>query len=79
MLKHACLIAGLFCGVLTSADTPQALLEAGRRLLFQAAGLDRAVALLSAVTSRGQEPDATTLDWAAMHRATAGLVELFVQ
>jgi CHAT domain-containing protein len=91
MLKRACLIAGLFCGFLAAADDP-ALLEAGRRFtaelkldseadakLFQAAGLDRAVALLSAVTSRGQQPDATTGDWAAMHRATAGLVELYVQ
>ena len=91
MLKHAFLIAGLFCGLLTAADDA-ALLAAGRQFtaqlkldaeadarLFQAVGLDRAAALLSAVMSRGQEQDATTDDWAAMHRATAGLVELFVQ
>src|ERR1035438_2041452 len=91
MWKRALLIAALSCPSLAAAADP-ALLAAGQLFttqlkltqeadaaLFQAAGLDRAVALLSAVQARGQEPDATTEDWTAMHRATAGLVELFVQ
>jgi CHAT domain-containing protein len=91
-LTCACLVAGLFCGDMAAADDAQALLEAGRRFtaelklnpeadarLFQAAGLDRAQALLSAVMSQGQTPGATVEDWANTHRATAGLVELFVQ
>jgi len=72
MTRH-CLAAGRQFTAQLKLDA-----EADARL-FQAVGLDRAAALLSAVMSRGQEQDATTDDWAAMHRATAGLVELFVQ
>jgi hypothetical protein len=78
--------------VMNAADDPRALLDAGRRFtaelkldaptdarLFEAAGLDRAIALLSAVTARGAEQDASMADWTALHRATAGLVELYLQ
>lgn len=40
-------------------------------------GFDRSVELLSALVSRGQEPDATAEDWASLHKAANVLVNLY--
>jgi len=65
------------------------LLEAGRQFtaslkldpaadnaLFDSVGFDRAVALLNPVMTNGMRKGATREEWAAMHRAAAGLIEL---
>src|SRR4051794_38782684 len=48
------------------------------RVLFERLGYDRASALLTAVMNRGMDSKATAAEWTEMHRATTGLVELYV-
>jgi len=46
--------------------------------IFQQVGLDTAQKVLLAVATHGMNPDATTEDWATMHRAYDALIELCV-
>ena len=47
--------------------------------LFREVGFERAKELLSAVMNRGQDPAAGAEDWQDMHRATSGLIELYIE
>lgn len=69
----------------------QSTLSQGRRLtaalqldpkadvaMMAAVGYDRAQTLLMEVLTQGQSPSATAADWTNLHRATEGLIELYV-
>jgi CHAT domain-containing protein len=61
------------------AFTAQLRLEqAADESLFRAVGADRAEALLNVVMEKGQQPEATAEDWAQLHRALGGLIELSI-
>ena len=46
--------------------------------MMAAVGYDQAQALLMEVVTQGQSPSATAADWTNLHRATEGLIELYV-
>ena len=60
---------------LSPASSPDA---AADEAVFQHYGLDRAEKLLISVVTNGQNLNATADDWAGMHRALDGLIELNV-
>lgn len=86
-VKRAAILAMLACASPTAAQDPLAaarqftaqltLNPAADAKLFQAAGPDRSSALLTSIVTFGQSKQATPDDWKALHKALAGIVELW--
>ena len=86
-MKTPLIVALIFAAAANAQDA----LSEGRRLtaelnldqqadstLLAAVGYGRAQALLMEVVKQGQSTSATPEDWANLHRATSGLIELYI-
>lgn len=84
------IFASVFCAAAAIAATPaETLLADGRTFVhalqnassndpsFATAGYDRVQAMLNAVLEQGQSRQASLDDWDDLHRALAGLIELY--